>query len=140
MTTFSKKSYLTKPLIIPLILLFAACSTANNKKDAPLTGSRDFLSAGVVLEPLKQSKPHSLPAKGLYNFYRKCISPIDNKQCIFYPTCSAYAREVIKKYGFIKGYALAMARVTRCNPTAFTRRLYPKSKFKDIFKAYDPVP
>lgn len=36
--------------------------------------------------------------------------------CKYYPTCSQYALEAIKKYGAFKGLALAVWRVLRCNP------------------------
>ena len=36
--------------------------------------------------------------------------------CRFYPTCSAYAIEAIEKKGALKGCAMAMWRVLRCNP------------------------
>src|SRR5580765_7957230 len=40
-------------------------------------------------------------------------------RCRFHPTCSAYGREAIRRYGLPKGGALAAARIVRCNP--FTR-------------------
>ncbi len=46
--------------------------------------------------------------------------------CRFVPTCSEYALEAIEKYGALKGGALALWRVLRCNP--FGRG------------GYDPVP
>lgn len=36
--------------------------------------------------------------------------------CKFYPSCSMYGYEAIKKYGIIKGLILALARILRCNP------------------------
>ncbi len=36
--------------------------------------------------------------------------------CIYYPTCSAYAKEAIEKYGVFKGSRLAVRRIGRCNP------------------------
>jgi putative membrane protein insertion efficiency factor len=48
--------------------------------------------------------------------YKKIISPHLPPSCRFYPTCSSYAIEAIKKYGVIKGSMLATYRVLRCNP------------------------
>ena len=58
--------------------------------------------------------------------YRKYISPLSKPHCRFYPTCSAYAYEVIKKYGALKGGFLTVKRILKCHP----------------FNAggYDPVP
>lgn len=36
--------------------------------------------------------------------------------CRFYPTCSEYAAEAIRKFGVLKGGWLALKRVLRCNP------------------------
>ena len=36
--------------------------------------------------------------------------------CRFQPTCSAYAREALARYGLPKGLLLATSRVIRCNP------------------------
>ena len=63
----------------------------------------------------------------LIRFYRKFISPCKPPCCRFIPTCSQYAIEAITKYGALKGGALAIWRLLRCNP-------FNKG---DI---YDPVP
>lgn len=36
--------------------------------------------------------------------------------CRFYPSCSDYGVEAIKKYGIIKGGIMTTWRVMRCNP------------------------
>jgi putative membrane protein insertion efficiency factor len=36
--------------------------------------------------------------------------------CRFYPSCSHYGYQAVYKYGVIKGGALAIWRVLRCNP------------------------
>ena len=52
----------------------------------------------------------------LIKFYQKFISPLKPPSCRFYPTCSQYAIESIKKYGSIKGSYLAIKRIIRCHP------------------------
>ena len=52
----------------------------------------------------------------LINFYQKFISPFLGKNCRFYPTCSAYAKEAIENYGTIKGSILSIKRILRCHP------------------------
>jgi putative membrane protein insertion efficiency factor len=37
-------------------------------------------------------------------------------RCRFHPTCSAYGREAIRRYGLPKGAVLTTSRVARCNP------------------------
>ena len=36
--------------------------------------------------------------------------------CIYYPTCSEYAKQALAKYGFWKGWRLAITRIGRCTP------------------------
>lgn len=52
----------------------------------------------------------------LIRFYQRHISPAFPARCRFRPTCSAYAYEAIQKYGALKGGALAVKRLCRCNP------------------------
>lgn len=58
--------------------------------------------------------------------YQKCISPMLGSNCRFRPTCSQYAIEALEIHGVLKGSALAIWRIMRCNP--FGR------------PGYDPVP
>jgi putative membrane protein insertion efficiency factor len=48
--------------------------------------------------------------------YRKLISPLIGRHCRFYPSCSAYAYEAIKKHGLLKGLILGTNRLFRCHP------------------------
>lgn len=59
-------------------------------------------------------------------FYQRCISPYTPPSCRFKPTCSEYARQAIMKHGPLKGIALAVWRILRCNPWGGS--------------GYDPVP
>lgn len=54
--------------------------------------------------------------KGFIIFYKKCISPLLPHACKFTPTCSTYALEAIKEWGFFKGMGLAIKRIFKCNP------------------------
>lgn len=51
----------------------------------------------------------------IYQFY---ISPILSRRmrCKFYPTCSDYAIEALKKYGVVAGLRKIVHRLRRCNP------------------------
>lgn len=48
--------------------------------------------------------------------YQKFISPLIPPRCIFYPTCSTYSIQALRKYGFMKGSYKGMKRILRCNP------------------------
>ena len=60
--------------------------------------------------------------------------------CQFYPSCSNYGSDAIKKYGIIKGGAVASERITRCNPRAYHYQLIQNRPFnaKDG-RIIDPV-
>jgi len=48
--------------------------------------------------------------------YKAVISPLLPPACRYYPTCSQYAFEAVKKYGLMRGGFLALKRILRCNP------------------------
>ncbi len=48
--------------------------------------------------------------------YKYAISPLLPPSCRFTPTCSEYAMEAISRYGFWKGLALGLKRLSRCHP------------------------
>jgi putative membrane protein insertion efficiency factor len=52
----------------------------------------------------------------LIDFYQQKISPKTRRKCRYYPTCSAYAKEALARYGTIRGGFLAFSRLLRCNP------------------------
>jgi putative membrane protein insertion efficiency factor len=48
--------------------------------------------------------------------YRKLISPILGRRCIYLPTCSEYGFDAIEEWGALRGTWMAVKRVGRCNP------------------------
>ena len=52
----------------------------------------------------------------LIRFYQKGISPFLGPHCRFYPTCSEYSYESIKKHGFIEGLYRSIIRISKCHP------------------------
>jgi len=55
----------------------------------------------------------------LIKVYQKLISPIFEMlgvKCKYYPTCSEYTKQAIKKYGCIKGCLKGSKRILKCNP------------------------
>lgn len=49
-------------------------------------------------------------------FYQLVIGPLLPKVCRFYPSCSDYFCEAVKKYGPFRGAAKGVYRICRCNP------------------------
>ena len=62
----------------------------------------------------------------LIRFYQSSISPGTAPHCKYIPTCSQYGMEAIERFGALKGSALTLWRILRCNP-------FSKG-------GYDPVP
>ena len=53
---------------------------------------------------------------GLIAVYRKAISPFLRPACRFYPSCSAYAAEAVRRHGAWRGILLSVKRLARCHP------------------------
>ncbi len=72
---------------------------------------------------------------GLYLIYKIGISSQDISSCVFYPSCSTYALQSVKKHGVIIGSMAAFDRLCRCNP--FKPKNYPIHQ--ETQRYYDPV-
>lgn len=62
----------------------------------------------------------------IINFYQVNISHRIPGKCRYTPSCSAYAKQALLKYGALKGSWLTVKRILRCNPWGGS--------------GYDPVP
>jgi putative membrane protein insertion efficiency factor len=61
----------------------------------------------------------SLPARavlGVLQVYRRALSPFLPPGCRYWPSCSEYAQEAIRRRGLVRGALLAVGRVLRCSP------------------------
>lgn len=52
----------------------------------------------------------------IIRFYQIVISPLKPPTCRFYPTCSHYGLEAVKRFGAIRGGWLAIIRILKCHP------------------------
>ncbi|MCK4363474.1 MAG: membrane protein insertion efficiency factor YidD [Candidatus Aminicenantes bacterium] len=52
----------------------------------------------------------------LIRCYQMFISPLLGRHCRFYPSCSSYTYEAIKKHGLLKGVFLGGKRLLKCHP------------------------
>ena len=48
--------------------------------------------------------------------YQLLISPLLGQRCKYYPSCSEYAAQAIRRFGILRGFVLAGWRLLRCNP------------------------
>lgn len=66
------------------------------------------------------------PLIWLIRFYQKYISSRTPPCCKYYPVCSVYGIQAVRRFGAFKGLLLTIWRILRCNP-------FSKG-------GYDPVP
>ena len=71
----------------------------------------------------------------LFIFYKEFFSSQDGNHCVFYPSCSIYTIQAIKKQGMVIGIINGVDRLSRCN------RLSPENyeMFKNTQLFYDPL-
>lgn len=101
----------------------------------PLSAASLLLAAVVGFAIGDAAKPPSdqlgvrLATVGI-DVYRATVSPLLGRsglaRCQFEPSCSAYGREAINRYGLPRGAWLTARRLARCHPWAK--------------RGYDPVP
>ena len=48
--------------------------------------------------------------------YQHLVSPLVGARCKYYPSCSEYAAQAIRRFGILRGLVLAGWRLLRCNP------------------------
>ncbi|POS63069.1 membrane protein insertion efficiency factor YidD [Parasaccharibacter apium] len=58
----------------------------------------------------------SLLLLGMIRLYRLFLSPFMGRQCRFYPSCSVYGEEAIRRHGPVRGGWLTLCRICRCHP------------------------
>ena len=51
--------------------------------------------------------------------YKFIISPLFGQSCRYLPTCSDYAIESLKEFGFLKGLFMSIKRILSCHPIKF---------------------
>ncbi|MBE0598370.1 MAG: membrane protein insertion efficiency factor YidD [Desulfuromonadales bacterium] len=52
----------------------------------------------------------------LIRVYQLCLSPLKPPTCRFYPSCSSYAVEALRRYGALVGCWKSLGRICRCHP------------------------
>ena len=55
---------------------------------------------------------------GLIRLYRVTLGPVFGlvSGCRYQPTCSQYGYDAIQKYGWLRGWPMAIRRIGRCPP------------------------
>ncbi|WP_226801699.1 membrane protein insertion efficiency factor YidD [Alkalilimnicola sp. S0819] len=53
---------------------------------------------------------------GLIRLYQWVLSPVLGPRCRFYPSCSEYTVEALRRHGALRGGWLGVRRIGRCHP------------------------
>jgi len=102
-----------------LFLLLSLSSLAQKREDIMLV--KNIFAADVHKQKwTDQLKNNHNEVTFLFSvtfvIYKELFSSQDVDACVFTPSCSVYAIESIKEEGAVRGFFLAVDRITRCNP------------------------
>lgn len=109
-----------------------------------------FILSSIIYSQDKYPADSILKSPNVSIFSKVAILPIAGWQrisyntnlfnCQFYPSCSNYGTDAVKKYGLIKGGVISSERITRCNPRAYHYQLQQKRPFNgEDGRLIDPV-
>jgi putative membrane protein insertion efficiency factor len=101
----------------------AASSTRSDRlfRAAVLLAALTGLAAGDSLKPPYDQVTAKAGVVAI-DAYRATVGALLHRtgivRCRFEPTCSAYGREAIRRYGSPRGFLLTAGRILRCHPFA----------------------
>lgn len=52
----------------------------------------------------------------IIKLYKYLLSPVLPGSCRFFPSCSDYSIDALKRYGALKGLYLSFLRIIKCHP------------------------
>lgn len=105
-----------------------------------------YLTAVIACahSPGGQAAPTTAPSGSLFDGFMQIyegplnhLKSVRRGECPMYPSCSQYARQAVARYGFAKGWIMAMDRLMRCGRDETKRA--PKILVNGKWKYYDPV-
>jgi uncharacterized protein len=101
--------------------------------------------AGLVSRaeaPRERAKARLSPLRWLVvlpiRIYQRLLSPLLGQRCRYYPSCSEYAAQAIRRFGILRGLVLAGWRLLRCNP--WSNGGFDPVEDQRLFKRRAPAP
>jgi len=70
--------------------------------------------------------------------YQRFVSPAFGDRCKYYPSCSEYAVQAVRRFGILRGLVLAGWRLLRCNP--WSDGGFDPVEDQRLFKSRAPAP
>ena len=108
--------------ILPLAIADELTDLAFILKSNPITISKEVSGLKLI-------------STGLIRIYQKFISSQDSEVCNFTPSCSRFGMSAIQEFGIVRGIALTVDRLCRCNGTAaFYYPIHPQTGL-----CFDPI-
>ena len=110
------------PVLLVYLTAMIACAHSPGGQAALTTAPGDSLFDGFMQ---------------IYEGPLNHLKSVRRGECPMYPSCSQYARQAMARYGFARGWVMAMDRLMRCGRDE-TRRAQ-KIIVNGKWKYYDPV-
>lgn len=124
---------------LALLALAVPCVCgADPAQDTAVACRADALLGEISARVDEEPGTHDIgaPPAGEADLYKRFISSQDGPNCTFQLSCSAYAKQALKKKGFLAGSLLAADRLLRCHGLGPAQ--YPVDSTSGRF--VDPVP
>ncbi|MCK4632972.1 MAG: membrane protein insertion efficiency factor YidD [candidate division Zixibacteria bacterium] len=81
-----------------------------------LKSARCSTSSTAETPGRSKTSPFVYPLIFVIYLYRGVLAPLVGGNCRFYPSCSHYAEDALRKHGFFTGCYLAARRLLSCHP------------------------
>lgn len=116
---------------LALFIFFFSCSYAQSLPDAELLRAHNYKDTRFkdreVVYGFGEKKGggvfYHLLSSGMFA-YQKLFSPVLSRSCAFSPSCSGYSKELIKRYGLLRGVVFTSDRLMRCNRVSLSDKKY----------------
>ena len=109
-------------ILLLSMLVLTSCATPPERGSAPHTESSDALHEELI---------------NVYTGPMNHLNGVRRGVCPMHPSCSAYSRQAIARFGFAKGWVMTVDRLMRCGRDEL--RWAPQVVLNGELKAYDPV-
>lgn len=85
-----------------------------------------------------RNNPLTLSFSALLFTYQRWLSPQISADCLYYPSCSEYSKQLLKRYGLFGGLITSADRLMRCDRISATT-IHPVSISEQDGKVHETV-